>query len=483
MSLINKMLQDLESRQNPQAAENKKSVYEDLKPVKPTGFRAPSRRLYVVLAAIVAVGAGAYAWMRWGDHLFPGAAMPVKPPPVAIRRMPPRPERLQAPAPVSTPAPTLVAAVPPAPVANANLVQPMAASADKPQAAPVAKAPAVIVAQTVKSETATPAVSPLATTKAPPGTVKSHSKAVAHGGYWVVSRGDTVYGISTKTGIDLWDLSKWNRLGREHVIHPGQRLRLTPPSSAPVKSEQKPPKAQTEVTRKATNKITAAVASADRAPAKLAAEISDDGAVNSAVMDKKIKPLSADEKAEGEFRQAVDLLQKGRSYEAEKYLRSALNFSAEHTKARELMAGLMLQNGHWREAEQSLEQGVEKVPAYYPFAQLLARIYVEHGSDQKALATMEASREAGSGNADFMDFLALLYQRTGNQPEAIKAYTEALKLNPQEGRSWLGMGISLEAVQDWNAAGAAYQRAIDSGVLDDKLLQYARQRLVALKNK
>jgi hypothetical protein len=45
------------------------------------------------------------------------------------------------------------------------------------------------------------------------------------------------------------------------------------------------------------------------------------------------------------------------------------------------------------------------------------------------------------------------------------------------------MGISLEAAQDWKTAGNAYQRAIETGTLDDNLLKYARQRLTAVKNK
>jgi MSHA biogenesis protein MshN len=82
-----------------------------------------------------------------------------------------------------------------------------------------------------------------------------------------------------------------------------------------------------------------------------------------------------------------------------------------------------------------------------------------------------------------MTFLAELYRRTGNHAEAIKSYTEAIKLNPQEGRSWLGMGISVEATQDWKAAAAAYQRAIETGVLDENLLKYARARLDVVRNK
>ena len=202
-----------------------------------------------------------------------------------------------------------------------------------------------------------------------------------------------------------------------------------------------------------------------------------------AVMDKKVKPFSSDEKAESEYRRAVDLLQKGRMADAEKQLKSTLNTNEAHTPTRELLVGVLLQQGHWREAQQILEEGVEKVPAYYPFAQLLARVYVEHGADQKALTVMEASRRAAADNPDYIAFQATLYQRVGKHDEAVKTYTEAVTLNPQEGLWWLGMGISLEAAQDWGSAEKAYQRAIDSGALDDNLLKYARQRLAVVKNK
>ena len=200
-------------------------------------------------------------------------------------------------------------------------------------------------------------------------------------------------------------------------------------------------------------------------------------------MNKKLKPLSPEEQAESEYRQAVSLLQKGRAADAEKRLKAALTLSAEHTPSRELLAGLELQNGRWHEAQQTLEQGIEKVPAHYPFALLLARIQIEHGTDQKALAVMEASRRAGAGSADYMAFLGELYRRAGNHAEAIKAYTEAIKLNPREGRSWIGMGISLEAARDWKNASDAYQRAVETGTLDDNLLKYANQRLAIVKNK
>lgn len=47
--------------------------------------------------------------------------------------------------------------------------------------------------------------------------------------YYTVERGDTLYSIAWNFGLDYHDLARWNDIGEDYVIHPGQRLRLTPP--------------------------------------------------------------------------------------------------------------------------------------------------------------------------------------------------------------------------------------------------------------
>ncbi|MBI3778350.1 MAG: tetratricopeptide repeat protein [Gammaproteobacteria bacterium] len=472
------MLQDLESRKNAQAdAASKKTVYEDLKPVKASAFRAPSsKRLGMMVLALALVGGGAYAWMQWGEQWLSGGSVTVKTHPVVAHKAPPKP------------APT-PAAVTPAPATKETpVVQAAVTATEKPKETPATNAPMANAAEAPKAAPMTNAV-PAPAPVEPKNISAPEPKAapIAGNGYWTVAKGETLYSISTKTGIDLWDLSKWNRLGSNHVIHPGQRLRLTPPDSSGAKSAASSDGDSEK--KETTKKAKVAVASVKKPatkkmlPEAAASSGSGETSADNGVMDKKLKPLSPEERAESEYRQAASLLQKGRAAEAEKRLRAALNISPEHAASRELLAGLALQNGRWHEAQQILEQGIEKVPAHYPFALLLARIQIEHGTDQKALAVMEGSQRAGAGSADYMAFLGELYRRVGNHAEAIKAYTEAIKLNPQEGRSWVGMGISLESAQDWKAAGEAYQRAIETGSLDDGLLNYARQRLTAVKNK
>ena len=45
----------------------------------------------------------------------------------------------------------------------------------------------------------------------------------------VVRAGETLYSVSIRYGLDYRDIARWNGIGRDYLIHPGQRLRLDPP--------------------------------------------------------------------------------------------------------------------------------------------------------------------------------------------------------------------------------------------------------------
>ncbi|MGB5131931.1 MAG: LysM domain-containing protein, partial [Steroidobacteraceae bacterium] len=48
----------------------------------------------------------------------------------------------------------------------------------------------------------------------------------------VVRAGETLYSISMRYGLDYHDVARWNGIGRDFRIVPGQRLRLNPPPGA-----------------------------------------------------------------------------------------------------------------------------------------------------------------------------------------------------------------------------------------------------------
>ena len=49
-----------------------------------------------------------------------------------------------------------------------------------------------------------------------------------------VQRGDTLYGLAFRNGIDFRDLAAWNNIGVPYVIYPGQSLRLYPSGGTAV---------------------------------------------------------------------------------------------------------------------------------------------------------------------------------------------------------------------------------------------------------
>ena len=62
-----------------------------------------------------------------------------------------------------------------------------------------------------------------------------------YGATALVNRGDTLYGIAFRNGIDVRDLAAWNGIGPPYTIYPGQRLRLYPKGSTSGTVASKPP--------------------------------------------------------------------------------------------------------------------------------------------------------------------------------------------------------------------------------------------------
>jgi lipoprotein NlpD len=52
------------------------------------------------------------------------------------------------------------------------------------------------------------------------------------GGSYQVIKGDTLYSIAFRNGVDFRNLAQWNAVAAPYTIHPGQRLRLSPAASA-----------------------------------------------------------------------------------------------------------------------------------------------------------------------------------------------------------------------------------------------------------
>lgn len=427
MSLINKMLKDLEGRATPvpaRASKQSNAVYRDLRPVNV--LRPPRRKqrlAVLVLALVVVAGAAVFSWNQFRE---PAATTSV---PLARAKISPTPQ-IVSPAPVapveSAATPTIAAdtAPAPSPVGQQVAAESVAKPAVAPNAAPVPK------------PVASPPVPHTATTPPPAQTSAAAERATS------------VASIATD----------------DAASQPG-----TQPAPPPVERATPAP------TRKKTVVRTAPVSSSPEKVARAPAPHT--------VMDIKPHTLSSAQTAENRYREAVTLMQRGRGLEAAQVLKQALALHPEHVRGRELLVGISLQQGHWRDAIQTLEQGIAKVPTHYAFVQTLARVHVEQHNEPAALTLLESAAPAANGDADYAAFLATLYQRAGRHADAVKAYTHAVSLRPDEGRFWMGLGISFEGQQHWSGAQEAYTRARQTGTLNAQLSKYVSERLDVVKRK
>ncbi len=55
-----------------------------------------------------------------------------------------------------------------------------------------------------------------------------------------VLRGDSVYSVAWRFGLDYQKIAKWNGLGKPYKVRPGQRLRLQPPGSSSSSGASQP---------------------------------------------------------------------------------------------------------------------------------------------------------------------------------------------------------------------------------------------------
>jgi len=190
---------------------------------------------------------------------------------------------------------------------------------------------------------------------------------------------------------------------------------------------------------------------------------------------------SSRNRAESEFRRAVNLVNQGRIAEGMDGFRRALEIDPGHEAARQTLVALLLETKRVDEAAVSLREGLALNTGNTGFAMLLARIMVDGNDIPTALIVLQRHPAPPDRNPDFHAFAAALYQRLDRHKEAIEQYQTALGLAPSAGVWWLGLGISFQAAERRKDALEAFTRAKSAGNLAPDLLAFVEQRLRQLQ--
>lgn len=192
------------------------------------------------------------------------------------------------------------------------------------------------------------------------------------------------------------------------------------------------------------------------------------------------REMSAQQRAESEYRRALAALKEARNGEAIGALQQALQADPRHDAARQSLIGLLIESHRHDEAMRQLQLSLTLEPRQPSMAMLLARLQIERGSS--GIDTLMRTLPYATGNAQYHAFLAGALQREQRQREAIEQYQAALRSDPGNGVSLLGLGISLQLEKRNAEALAAFQQAKESGTLSPELKTFVERRLQQLSH-
>jgi len=188
--------------------------------------------------------------------------------------------------------------------------------------------------------------------------------------------------------------------------------------------------------------------------------------------------LSPQQKAENEYRRALLKLQDARVSEAFAGLERALELYPRHEAARQTLVSLLLESGRNAEAIHHLALATSLDPRQGSMAMLLARLQLENGGN--ALETLQRSLPYAESNAEYRALIAGILQRASRHKEAVEHYQAAVRLQPDNSVWWMGLGISLQADKRNAEAKTAFRRAGESGRLAPELQAFVERRLQQL---
>jgi len=426
MSLINKMLQDLDARGNARGNE----LPQEIQPVPRGGGRRPALRIAAITAALLVAALGATAW--W---VFPlkGKTYDVQP---------------AAPVATAPGAPVTVAEVAPAPApAKAEPVTSPAAAAaaspapDKPPARQEAASPAPAARPRAAKEErlAAPAPAP--------------------------ARAATSWAVANARAQ-----AEQERLAKRWQAAEARLATLAPGERADAERRLRAEQSRAAARARRESDWLAALARREAGQGAASGE-----SVGAAATGGEGRLETGAQAAENGYRRALATLQEGRVSEAIGALQGVLRANPKHEAARQTLVGLLIEANRGDEAMVQLQTALALDARQPAMAMLLARLQIERG--KPGIDTLLRTLPYATGNGDYHAFLGGALQHAGRYREAAEQYQNALRAAPDNAVWWMGLGVALQADKRNPEAADALRRARALGSLNPELQAFVERRL------
>jgi Flp pilus assembly protein TadD len=209
---------------------------------------------------------------------------------------------------------------------------------------------------------------------------------------------------------------------------------------------------------------------------------SDPGIIENRYMEVKPRSDGTETVAGGKdhYQTGLQLYQQRRFNESATELQKVIQQDPTHARAQYYLALALLYAGKPGDAEQQLDSALLHIPENSELKRLYAHILVDQGKSLEALAILADSPPPISSDIDYHAMFAALLQDQQMHLEAVDIYKNLVRLRPDNGVWWMGLGISLEALSLRNEALDAYRQSLKIGTLPANLSQYVSGRIQTL---
>ncbi len=176
------------------------------------------------------------------------------------------------------------------------------------------------------------------------------------------------------------------------------------------------------------------------------------------------------------FRQALGDYQANRYADSISQLQAILEIDPLHVKARTMIAMIYFKQGDSATAISLLQTGLNKLPEEIEWITLHAKILLHEGNLISAASTLDKVAPGVDGNADYYAIKAAVQQRLGNHDNAARFYRDLLKFDATNAAYWMGLAISLEELDRFSDALYAYEQAMRKQTLVGQSRDFVRDR-------
>lgn len=181
--------------------------------------------------------------------------------------------------------------------------------------------------------------------------------------------------------------------------------------------------------------------------------------------------------ADKQLNKSQELYRKGQVAESLDLLYSIVKKDEDNIKARTTLALMLIEQNQTKLAISLLQEGLLKFPDQTKWSKLLARIYINTGNYTMAKEILTKNMPSITDDPEYHALYAAILQKMSMHEEAALTYQNLVKIQPENGLWWMGLAISLERISRAKDAMFAYQNALNAKLLTPETHRYILERI------